>query len=196
MQNKEEYLLKRDSYSSLQPTSKKIEVTDVTTNISTIYPSMTSASKSIGIRQPCISLYLKDKRTKPYKGKLIFKLVNANDNIDTNLIVKIVKHYSNNIAQDSINNKEKVSSVLPQYKNILNKFSVNSTKYDKSLFNPLDYIPKFFNILKTRSEILNRGSTSFACRFVYAVAVGSSVFIVYLPVFYSEQAKLVHFFIT
>jgi hypothetical protein len=67
--DKEKYILKRDSYSSLQPTAQKIEVIDVTTNTTTIYPSMTSAGKSLGIRQPCISLYLKNKRTKPYRGK-------------------------------------------------------------------------------------------------------------------------------
>jgi len=75
LQDKEKYILKRNSYSSLQPSSQKIEVIDVTTNTSTIYPSMTTAGKSLGIRQPCISLYLKDKRTKPYRGKWIFKLI-------------------------------------------------------------------------------------------------------------------------
>lgn len=40
-----------------------------------IYPSMGSAARTLGIYQASISFYLKVKRTKPFKGKYIFKLV-------------------------------------------------------------------------------------------------------------------------
>ena len=59
----------------LQKTSAKVEVTDVETNDITIYSSVTSAAKSLGLHQASISLYLKDKRTKPFKDKDIFKLI-------------------------------------------------------------------------------------------------------------------------
>lgn len=60
---------------SIQKTSKSLEVTDVEINVTTIYPSVSSAARTLGIRQASISLYLKDARTKPFKGKYIFKLV-------------------------------------------------------------------------------------------------------------------------
>lgn len=59
----------------LQKTSQKVVVTDVETNDITIYSSVTSAAKSLGLHQASISLYLKDKRTKPFKDKYIFKLI-------------------------------------------------------------------------------------------------------------------------
>lgn len=58
-----------------QSSALKLEVLDVETNVKTIYSSITSAAKDLSIRQPSISLYLKDKRTKPFKGKYIFKLI-------------------------------------------------------------------------------------------------------------------------
>ncbi|RMZ69696.1 GIY-YIG endonuclease [Pyrenophora seminiperda CCB06] len=45
----------------------KVEVTNVDTKQVTTYSSITAAARSIGIRQPSISLYLKDNRTKPFK---------------------------------------------------------------------------------------------------------------------------------
>lgn len=128
----------------------KYEVTNLETSVIKGYPSLASISREIGINSSYLSKYLKKNSTKPIKGKYIIKN-----------------------KEDSINNKEKVSSVLPLYKNTLNKFPVNYTEYDQSLFNPLDFIPKIFNILKTR--------------FLYAVAVGSSIFILYLPVFYYKH---------
>lgn len=58
-----------------QSSALRLEVLDVETNIKTIYCSITKATKELGIRQPSISLYLKDKRTKPFKGKYFFKLI-------------------------------------------------------------------------------------------------------------------------
>ena len=59
----------------VQKTSQKLEVTNVETNEITIYPSIGAAARALGYRQPSISLYLKDNRTKPFKGKYLFKLV-------------------------------------------------------------------------------------------------------------------------
>ena len=55
----------------VQKTTQNIEVTDVETNEITIYPSITSAGKSLGIRQSSISLYLKEERIKPFRGKYL-----------------------------------------------------------------------------------------------------------------------------
>ena len=60
---------------SLQKFSQKIEVLDVETKAKTIYPSVTAAGRSLGIRQASISLCLKEERKKPFKGKYIFKLI-------------------------------------------------------------------------------------------------------------------------
>ena len=54
---------------------KKIEVINVITNYIIIYNSITLVAKSLGIHKVSISLYLKDIRTKPFKGKYIFKLI-------------------------------------------------------------------------------------------------------------------------
>jgi len=59
----------------VQITSLKLEVTKVETNNITVYPSIGSAAKALGYRQPSISLYLKQNRIKPFKGKYLFKLV-------------------------------------------------------------------------------------------------------------------------
>ena len=53
----------------------KVEVTNVDTKEITIYSSITAAAKALSYRQPSISLYLKEIRTKPFKGKYLFKLV-------------------------------------------------------------------------------------------------------------------------
>nr|QNR58513.1 hypothetical protein [Diaporthe longicolla] len=59
----------------VQKTSMKVEVTNVDTQEVTVYSSITAAAKALGYRQPSISLYLKENRTKPFKGKSLFKLV-------------------------------------------------------------------------------------------------------------------------
>jgi hypothetical protein len=60
----------------VQKTSMKVEVTNVETKEVTIYPSIGVAARALLLRQPSISLYLKENRTKPFKGKYFFKLVN------------------------------------------------------------------------------------------------------------------------
>jgi NUMOD1 domain len=61
---------------SQQKTSMKVEVTNVETKEVTIYSSISAAARALSYRQPSISLYLKENRTKPFKGKYLFKLVN------------------------------------------------------------------------------------------------------------------------
>jgi len=57
----------------VQKSSKKIEVTNVETKEVTLYPSIGAAARALGYRQPSISLYLKENRTKPFKGLYLFK---------------------------------------------------------------------------------------------------------------------------
>lgn len=59
----------------LQKTSMKVEVINVETKQVTIYSSIGAAAKELFLRQPSISLYLKEKRTKPFKGKYLLRLV-------------------------------------------------------------------------------------------------------------------------
>jgi hypothetical protein len=59
-----------------QKTSMKVEVTNVDTKEVTIYSSISAAARALSYRQPSISLYLKENRTKPFKGKYLFRLVN------------------------------------------------------------------------------------------------------------------------
>jgi len=59
----------------VQKTSMKVEVTDVDTKEVKIYSSITTAARALCYRQASISLYLKENRTKPFKGKYLFKLV-------------------------------------------------------------------------------------------------------------------------
>ena len=63
------------SVEKVQKTSMKVEVTNVDTNEVTIYSSISTAARALGYRQPSISLYLKENRTKPFNGKYLFKLV-------------------------------------------------------------------------------------------------------------------------
>jgi len=56
----------------VQKTSMKVEVTNVETKEVTIYPSINTAARELGFRQASISLYLKENRTKPFKGKYLF----------------------------------------------------------------------------------------------------------------------------
>ena len=54
----------------------KVEVTNVDTKEVTIYSSIGGAARTLGYRQASLSLYLKENRTKPFKGKYLFKFVN------------------------------------------------------------------------------------------------------------------------
>jgi hypothetical protein len=60
----------------IQKTSTKVEVTNVDTKEVTIYSSIGGAARTLGCHQASISLYLKENRTKPFKGKYLFKFVN------------------------------------------------------------------------------------------------------------------------
>ncbi len=64
------------SVEKVQKTSMKVEVTNVDTKEVTIYSSIGAAARSLAYHQASISLYLKENRTKPFKGKYLFKLVN------------------------------------------------------------------------------------------------------------------------
>ena len=59
----------------------KVEVTDVDTKQVTVYTSIGAAARALGFRQPSISLYIKENRTKPFKGKYLFKLVSQNSEV-------------------------------------------------------------------------------------------------------------------
>jgi len=59
----------------IQKTSIKLEVINVKTKEVNTYLSIGSASRALCIRQGSISLYLKENRTKPYKGIYLFKII-------------------------------------------------------------------------------------------------------------------------
>jgi group I intron endonuclease len=54
---------------------KSIEVTNIQTNEVINYSSISSAGEALGIRQSSISIYLSRKRTTPFRGIYLFKLV-------------------------------------------------------------------------------------------------------------------------
>lgn len=54
---------------------KTIEVTNIKTNEVTIYSSISSAGEALSIPQASINVYLSRKRTTPYRGIYLFKLV-------------------------------------------------------------------------------------------------------------------------
>lgn len=60
---------------STQKTSKKLKVTNIESQKVTIYLSIGAAARDLGLRQASISLYLKENRTKPFKGLYLFELV-------------------------------------------------------------------------------------------------------------------------
>lgn len=59
----------------VKPKGKTIEVTNIHTNEVTRYSSMSSASVALGIQPGGISNYLNRKRTIPFRGKYLFKLI-------------------------------------------------------------------------------------------------------------------------
>jgi len=61
----------------VQKTSKKVEVTNMQTKEVTLYPSIGAAARALGYHQASISLYLKENRTKPFKGLYLFKWVHT-----------------------------------------------------------------------------------------------------------------------
>ncbi len=66
----------KNSKMVVQKTCKKIQVINIETNETTEHLSISAAARALAIRQPSISLYIKEKRFKPFKGKYIFKLLN------------------------------------------------------------------------------------------------------------------------
>ncbi|OTA72098.1 hypothetical protein M434DRAFT_88603, partial [Hypoxylon sp. CO27-5] len=64
-----------DVSSKIKKNTKKIEVTDITTNEVNIYSSFTLAAKALGVTQSTLSLYFFRKRTTPLKKRYILKLV-------------------------------------------------------------------------------------------------------------------------
>lgn len=61
----------------VKKTSLKIEVTNTITKEVIVYNSIGKAGRALGYYQSSISLYLKDNRTKPFKGIYLFKLVKS-----------------------------------------------------------------------------------------------------------------------
>ena len=59
----------------LNETVKTVEVTNIKTNEVTNYSSISSAGEALGIPQSSISVYLSRKRTTPFRGLYLFKLV-------------------------------------------------------------------------------------------------------------------------
>lgn len=60
---------------SVKRDSKAIEVTNIHTNEVLRYSSISSAGEAVGISQPSISVYLSRKRTTPFRGIYLFKLI-------------------------------------------------------------------------------------------------------------------------
>ena len=58
-----------------QPNIKKIEVTDIDTNIITIYRSINQAAKAINCRDSAIRYSINSKKQIPYKGRYLFRLI-------------------------------------------------------------------------------------------------------------------------
>lgn len=60
---------------NIQKTSQKVQVFNVKTKETTEYLSISDAARALGLRQPSISLYIKENRSKPFKGRYTFRLV-------------------------------------------------------------------------------------------------------------------------
>lgn len=54
---------------------QKIEVTDLTKNLTTIYDSISLAGRALDIKHSIITVYFKNNQKSPYKGRYIFKKV-------------------------------------------------------------------------------------------------------------------------
>nr|AVD96817.1 GIY-YIG homing endonuclease [Ophiostoma novo-ulmi subsp. novo-ulmi] len=67
---------KEKSIEKLQKTSINLEVTNIKTKEIKVYSSIGKAARDLGYYQASISLYLKENRTKPFKGTYIFKILN------------------------------------------------------------------------------------------------------------------------
>jgi hypothetical protein len=56
-----------------QPSSQKIQVTDLETGISTVYNSIRETARALNIFHNSINKNMKSKSQKPYKGRYILK---------------------------------------------------------------------------------------------------------------------------
>jgi hypothetical protein len=63
------------SLSLADPSIVSIEVTDLTLNKVTIYPTMRGAAKDLAINVSSINNFIVRKQIKPYKGRYTFKVV-------------------------------------------------------------------------------------------------------------------------
>lgn len=55
--------------------TQRIQVINVETNDISEYLSISGAARALAIAQPSISLYIKPNRSKPFRGKYVFKLL-------------------------------------------------------------------------------------------------------------------------
>ena len=79
-----EYLV---NLSKGQSSGKKVEVTDVKTNTSTVYHAIKTAARALDIDKRYIEHYIYLKQDKPVLGRYIFKLVSLNsDEVSINLV--------------------------------------------------------------------------------------------------------------
>lgn len=62
----------------IQKTSINLEVINIDTKQIKIYNSIGAAARDLGCYQASISLCLKENRTKPFKGKYLFKILKDN----------------------------------------------------------------------------------------------------------------------
>jgi group I intron endonuclease len=69
------YIISKIDSDSVKQNCKTIEVTNIQTNEVINYSSISSAGEALGIPQASISVYLSRKRTTPFRGIYLFKLV-------------------------------------------------------------------------------------------------------------------------
>ena len=69
------YIISKIDSDSVKQNCKTIEVTNIQTNEVINYSSISSAGEAQGIPQSSISVYLSRKRTTPFRGIYLFKLV-------------------------------------------------------------------------------------------------------------------------
>ncbi len=66
-----------NSYGKNQPNSKKIEVTDLEVNTSTIYNSLGAAARALKISQSSISNYFSRNQKKPINGRYVLTKIDS-----------------------------------------------------------------------------------------------------------------------
>ena len=92
--------------SEAQSRSIKVEVTDLETNSSTIYPAIKAAARILGIDKRYIEHYIYLNQSEPVFGKYTFKFVNL-DGDSTNLVnVANVQKTSKKVKVTNVDTKE------------------------------------------------------------------------------------------